>query len=451
MINSEKNIIKELSQFIENKNTLQTRTLLFELHPADIADLLLNFSVDDRIFILNCIDNEDSANVLLELDEDDRKDSLHLYSAKEIAEDIIDEMDSDDAADVISELSATKKSDVISQIEDEEHAKSIVDLLKYDEDTAGGIMAKEMIKLNKDLNVLSAVKEMRKQAEELEEVYSIYIIDEKEKLLGILNLKKLLTTSSVTKLENVYSPKVYSVNVNDSTEEVARIMQKYDLFEIPVIDELNTLVGKITIDDVMDIITTEAEKDYQLASGISNDVDYQDSLIDLTKARLPWLVIGMIGGLIGSKILQSNQSALQSVPMLMFFIPLIAATAGNVGVQSSAIVVQGIANGSLKGSLFNNLKKEITVSLISGFALSGIILIFNLIMNSESPFLVPLTISTALLTVIINASIIGTIIPIMLNKKGIDPAIATGPFITTSNDILGVLIYFFIAKLFLGI
>jgi len=451
MINSEKNIIKELSQFIENKNTLQTRTLLFELHPADIADLLLNFSVDDRIFILNCIDNEDSANVLLELDEDDRKDLLHLYSAKEIAEDIIDEMDSDDAADVISELSATKKSDVISQIEDEEHAKSIVDLLKYDEDTAGGIMAKEMIKLNKDLNVLSAVKEMRKQAEELEEVYSIYIIDEKEKLLGILNLKKLLTTSSVTKLENVYSPKVYSVNVNDSTEEVARIMQKYDLFEIPVIDELNTLVGKITIDDVMDIITTEAEKDYQLASGISNDVDYQDSLIDLTKARLPWLVIGMIGGLIGSKILQSNQSALQSVPMLMFFIPLIAATAGNVGVQSSAIVVQGIANGSLKGSLFNNLKKEITVSLISGFALSGIILIFNLIMNSESPFLVPLTISTALLTVIINASIIGTIIPIMLNKKGIDPAIATGPFITTSNDILGVLIYFFIAKLFLGI
>ncbi len=445
--------IDKLSTYIDEKNLAQIREVVVDLHPADIAEILQELSLEQQIFLIDHLDNEVSSMVLLELDEEDRKKILHSFSPKEIAEEMIQEMDSDDAADVIAELSDEKKGEVIAQIDDEEHAKSIVDLLKYNEDSAGGIMAKELIKVHDTWTVLTAVKEMRKQAEalELEEVYSIYVVDEKDKLLGLLNLKKLLTTTTSSLISRVYNPKILKVAVSDEAEEVARIMQKYDLFEIPVVDELNRLVGRITVDDVIDIIKEEAEKDYQLASGISNDVDAQDSFIALTKARLPWLFIGMIGGLIGSKILQSNQNAMHAVPMLMFFVPLIAATAGNVGVQSSAIVVQGLANGSLKGTLFNNLKKEISVAMISGLALSVIILIFNLIMNSQNPFLVPLTISIALLAVIINASVIGTVIPLFLHKKGIDPAIATGPFITTSNDILGVLIYFFIAKIILKI
>lgn len=445
--------IDRLSTYIDEKNLAQIREAVVDLHPADIAEILQELSLEQQIFLIDHLDNEVSSMVLLELDEEDRKKILHSFSPKEIAEEMIQEMDSDDAADVIAELSDEKKGEVIAQIDDEEHAKSIVDLLKYNEDSAGGIMAKELVKVHDTWTVLTAVKEMRKQAEalELEEVYSIYVVDEKDKLLGLLNLKKLLTTTTSSLISQVYNPKILKVAVSDEAEEVARIMQKYDLFEIPVVDELNRLVGRITVDDVIDIIKEEAEKDYQLASGISNDVDAQDSFIALTKARLPWLFIGMIGGLIGSKILQSNQNAMHAVPMLMFFVPLIAATAGNVGVQSSAIVVQGLANGSLKGTLFNNLKKEISVAMISGLALSVIILIFNLIMNSQNPFLVPLTISIALLAVIINASVIGTVIPLFLHKKGIDPAIATGPFITTSNDIFGVLIYFFIAKIILKI
>lgn len=445
--------IDRLSTYIDEKNLVQIREAVVDLHPADIAEILQELSLEQQIFLIDHLDNEVSSMVLLELDEEDRKKILHSFSPKEIAEEMIQEMDSDDAADVIAELSDEKKGEVIAQIDDEEHAKSIVDLLKYNEDSAGGIMAKELVKVHDTWTVLTAVKEMRKQAEalELEEVYSIYVVDEKDKLLGLLNLKKLLTTTTSSLISQVYNPKILKVAVSDEAEEVARIMQKYDLFEIPVVDELNRLVGRITVDDVIDIIKEEAEKDYQLASGISNDVDAQDSFIALTKARLPWLFIGMIGGLIGSKILQSNQNAMHAVPMLMFFVPLIAATAGNVGVQSSAIVVQGLANGSLKGTLFNNLKKEISVAMISGLALSVIILIFNLIMNSQNPFLVPLTISIALLAVIINASVIGTVIPLFLHKKGIDPAIATGPFITTSNDIFGVLIYFFIAKIILKI
>lgn len=439
-----------LKKFIKDKNAKEVATLLSELEAPDVAAIFEDLDDEEQHFLYDIMDNEKSAEVLLEIDEDDRKHFLKSLTTQEIADEIINEIDSDDAADIIAELPEHQQTEIIQRINDEEHAQSIVDLLRYDEDEAGGLMATELVKVNQNLSIISAVKEMRKQAEDLEEVYSIYVVDDHDKLLGLLSLKKLLTTSSSTKVSEVYNPKIRSVMDTDTAEEVARYMQKYDLFEVPVVDARGNLVGRITIDDVIDFITEEAEKDYQLASGISQDVDSTDTIFSLTKARLPWLFIGMVGGLIGSQVLQGNQDALQTVPALMFFVPLIAATAGNIGVQASAIIVQGLANDTLGKDTFKTLIKEVSVSAASGVILALIILSFNLFINKHE-MMVSIAISISLLAVILVAAVIGTIVPIVLNKNKIDPAIATGPFITTSNDILGVLIYFGIAKVLLHI
>lgn len=359
------------------------------------------------------------------------------------------ELDTDDAADIIADLPESRKEEVISYIEDLDHAKDIVELLRYDEDTAGGLMAKELVKVNENWNVLTCVKEMRVQAENVTRVHSIYVVDDNDKLKGRLSLKDLLTTSTKTAIKDVYIPKVDYVNVHDSAEDVARIMSKYDLEAIPVVDEIGRLVGRITIDDIVDVIKEEAEKDYQLAAGITQDVEADDSIWKLTKARLPWLLIGMFGGLGAASIINGFQDAMELYPILLIFIPLIQATAGNVGVQSSAIVVQGLANDTIGGEIINRLGKEFLLGLVNGIAIATVVLLVSHFLFDTS-YLVSVTIGIALITVIVNAAIIGTFIPIFLDKKGIDPAVATGPFITTSNDVLGILIYFLIAKVILG-
>lgn len=443
-------IHEKLKNAVLDRNLSEVSAIIAEMEAVDIAEFFESLDTDGQTFLYDLMTNEQSAEMLLEIDEDKRKKFLSTLSSKEIADEIINEIDSDDAADIIAELPEHKQDEIIQHLDDVEHAQNIVDLLRYDEDTAGGLMATELVKVNQDLSIISAVKEMRKQAEEMEEVYSIYVVDNSDKLLGTLSLKKLLTTSSSTRVSDVFNSKVRSVKDSEEAEEVARQMQKYDLFEVPVIDSLGKLVGRITIDDVMDFVKEETEKDYQLASGISSDIDNTDNIFNMTKARLPWLFIGMVGGLIGSRVLQGNESALQNVPALMFFVPLIAATAGNIGVQASAIIVQGLANNTLDKGTFRTLAKEISVSAASGMILSLIIFAFNLLVNHQD-FTISMTISISLLAVILVAAVIGTIVPIILDKNKIDPAIATGPFITTSNDILGVLIYFSIAKMMLHI
>ncbi|MBL4939929.1 MAG: magnesium transporter, partial [Lutibacter sp.] len=395
------------------------------------------------------LDSEKTSDVLAELDEDTREKILRKLSTKEIAEEI-DELDTDDAADIIAELPEEQKEEVISQLEDVEHAKEIVELLRYDEDTAGGLMAKELVKVNENWNVLTCVKEMRIQAEEVTRVHSIYVVDDQDILKGRLSLKDLLTTSTRTAIKEVYIKKVDYVNVHEDAEDVAKIMQKYDLEAIPVVDELNRLVGRITIDDIVDVIIEEAEKDYQLAAGITEDVEADDSILELTRARLPWLVLGLFGGLGSVFIMEGYEEFMANAEYkrLFFFTPLIAAMAGNVGVQSSAIVVQGLANDIIKGSLFNRLIKEVSLSLISGIVLGILVMAFGFLTNMELKF--SFTVALSMLIVIIVASLIGTFVPIILDKRGIDPAIATGPFITTSNDIFGIFLFFFIAKLMLG-
>jgi len=341
------------------------------------------------------------------------------------------------------------KDQVISELQDVEHAKDIVDLLRYPEDTAGGIMHKELVKVNENWNVLTCIKEMRIQAENISRVHSIYVVDDENKLKGRLSLKDLLTTSSRTPISDVYIRKLNFVSVDTDDVEVARIMQKYDLEAIPVVDELDRLVGRVTIDDIVDVIKEEADEDYQLAAGISQDVEADDSILEHTKARLPWLVLALLGGFVSVKVLGLFEGAMLEHGKLFFFTPLIAAMAGNVGVQSSAIIVQGLANNTLSGSLFNRLIKEVSLSLLNGVLLASILFVgSHFLLNVE--IIIGIIVTVALVSVIIIASLIGTFIPLMLDKFGIDPALATGPFITTSNDICGILIYFSIAKLILG-
>ena len=443
-----KELILELEQLIQSKNDKQLELLLNDMHHADIAEILDELDFNEATYIFKVLDSEKTAEILLELEDDLRENILSRLSAKEIAEEL-DELETNDAADIIGELSQDLKAEVISELQDVEHAKDIVDLLRYDEETAGGIMHKELVKVNENWNVLTCVKEMRIQAENISRVHSIYVVDDEDRLKGRLSLKDLLTTSSRTPISEVYIRKLNSVKVDTEDVEVARIMQKYDLEAIPVVDELGRLVGRITIDDILDVIKEEADQDYQLAAGISQDVEADDSILDHTKARLPWLVLALLGGFVSVRVLGLFEGAMVEHGKLFFFTPLIAAMAGNVGVQSSAIIVQGLANNTLSGSLFNRLVKEVSLSLLNGVILAIILFLgSHFLLNVE--FIIGIIVTIALISVIIIASLIGTFIPLLLDKFGIDPALATGPFITTSNDICGILIYFSIAKIILG-
>ncbi|RZJ68503.1 MAG: magnesium transporter [Flavobacterium sp.] len=443
-----KELISQIETLIVSKNDRELEVLLNDLHHADIAEILDELDIIEATYIFKVLDSDKTAEILLELDEEVRERILQQLSAKEIAEEL-DELDTNDAADIIAELPQSKKEEVILELQDMEHAKDIVELLRYDEHSAGGLMHKELVKVNENWSVLTCVKEMRIQAENVSRVHSIYVVDDEDRLKGRLSLKDLLTTSTKTAISDVYIRKLNMVKIDTEDVEVARIMQKYDLEAIPVVDEMGRLVGRITIDDIVDVIKDEADKDYQLAAGISQDVEADDSILDLTRARLPWLVLALLGGFISVRVLGLFEGAMLEHGHLFFFTPLIAAMAGNVGVQSSAIIVQGLANNTISGSLFNRLIKEVSLALLNGCILAIILFLgSHFLLNVE--MIIGLIVTIALISVIIIASLIGTFIPILLDKFGIDPALATGPFITTSNDICGILIYFSIAKLILG-
>ena len=444
-----KELINNISNLILNKNNKEIKNIVKNLHYADLAELINELSFNDSIYLIKLIDSDKTSDVLTELDDDVREKILKELSEKEIAVEI-KELDSDDAVDILSELSEEKKEKVISLIKDENITENIRELLKYDEDSAGGLMAKELISVNENWSVLKCLREIRIQAKDITRVHSIYVLNKKEELIGRLSLKDLIISPSKKKIKQIYIPKVDYVNVNDSGEDVVKLMTKYDLEAIPVVNDKRKLLGRITIDDIVDFIKDEAEEDYLLAAGVSNDVEADDSIFELSKARLPWLILGLFGGLGSVFILESFEEimASESLRALFFYTPLIAAMAGNVGVQSSAIVVQGLANDLIKGSVFNRLFKEVSLTILNGIILSLLIIGFGQIINQ--PFEMSLTISASMICVIVVAALIGTAVPIILNKLDIDPAIATGPFITTGNDVIGILLFFYLAKIILG-
>jgi len=442
-------LIDQVGQLIEHQNDKELQHLLREFHYADIAEILDELNFEESIYVIKLLDSETTADILKELDEDIREKVLQNLSAKEIAEEV-EELDTDDAADIISELPEERRQEVISKIEDEEHKAEITELLTYDEDTAGGLMAKELVKVYETWTVAGCLRRIRGQAEEVTRVHSVYVVTKEEKLIGRLSLKDLVVAKNEQKIADIYISNVDYVKVDEDVEDVAKIMAKYDLEAIPVVDDNKTLLGRITIDDIVDVLKEEADKDYQLAAGITQDVEADDSILELTRARLPWLFLGLIGGIGAFIIMYFFEGNLPEEAIILFlFTPLIAAMAGNVGVQSSAIIVQGLANDDVKGSINNRLIKEMLLAALNGLILS--LFLFLFVFAWEQNFDLALAISISLVAVIIVAGLIGTFIPLFLDKRGIDPAIATGPFITTSNDIFGIIIYLVIAKFILGI
>ena len=444
-----KDFLEILRQKIAEQETLWIQENVLVLHFADVAEILDKLSNEEAKFIYFLVDEDTQADILMELEEEVRDRFLSSLSIKEIA-DQLENLDSNDAADILGELSEDKIQEVISQMDDDEAAEDIVDLLNYDEDTAGGLMQKEFLQAHLDWPVNRTIVELRKQAEDVEKVYNIFVVDDSNRLLGVLSLKRLLFSNIKTKIADLYQSKnIISVNTSDSAEEVASVMEKYDLVSVPVVDYQNKLVGRITLDDIVDFIKEEADKDFQLATGISEPIESDASIWRVARARLPWLIIGLLGGTLGAKVISGFEGSITQIPALAFFIPLITAMGGNVGVQSSAIVVQSLARGNKDfGNILQKLVREAVVGLFNGLLLASLIFVIAYFFGNAQ---LGLVVSISLFTVIIFAAIIGTLIPLVLNHYKIDPALATGPFITTLNDVTGLFIYFSIGMLLYGL
>ena len=442
-ININKDFFDNLVVLIKNKDQRKLQKSLLNMHHADIAEIITNLSDFESQFLYENLHDEIAALVLKEVEDEKRKTLLSKLSAKEIAVDVIDNLESDDAVDVISDLSEKKKEEVLSHIENEDYANDLSNLLKYEENTAGSMMATELIKVNENWNTLECLKKMRKQAEYVKKVHTIYVVNNNNKLLGTMSLKRLLISNKDTKVRDIVNSDVYYVKTDTSTEEIANLMNKYDLIILPVVNENQELLGRITIDDVIDVVKEEAEKDYQMASGIYEDIENNAGILTITRVRLPWLIIGMIGGVLGAKVI--GVFDIQKHFELALFIPLIAAMGGNVGVQSAAIVVQSLANKSIDiKNISEKLTKELGVGLLNGLICGCLVFLFTYILGYN--LLLGLTVSLSLIIVIIFAALFGTFIPLTLQKYNVDPAVATGPFITTISDILGLLIYFLIGQ-----
>lgn len=419
-----------------------------ELYPADIAEILDEVNLQEAQFIFKLLEDELGSEVLMELDEDVRERFLASLSDFEIAE-YVDQLDTDDAADLIAELPEERQEEVLSHVDDTEQASDIADLLGYDEDTAGGIMAKELIRVNINWPVVQCVREMRKQAEDVDQVFTVYVVDDDGILKGIVSLKKMLLSSTRALIKDIYKDSILSVEANMKAEDVAKLMEKYDLVVVPVVDEQKRLLGRITVDDVMDVVREETSKDYQMLSGISENIETTDNVWVMSRARLPWLLVAMFGGIAGAMVIGNYEEELQLNPQMAFFIPLVVAMGGNVGIQSSALIVQGLANNTLsKDGMVVRILKELAVGLLNGLACTAVLMAYSFLFSY--PLELSLTIGASLLAVILFAAAFGTFMPLTLNRMKIDPALATGPFITTSNDIIGLLFYFMIGRLMYG-
>lgn len=445
-----KEYLESLQSGIEQENVDFIRESLDGANVADIAAILDELSMQESVYVLRLLESQLAADILIELDEVTLLKVLREFENSEIAT-WIELMDSDDGADILNLLSEKDREEVIAEFQDKVKSEQVLELLRYEEDTAGGIMAKEFIRANKNWNIVQTINEIRRQAENVEKIYSIYVVDNRQQLMGRVSLKRIILAAADTKIEDIYDEEVISVPVHMDQEEVASVMRKYDLESVPVINAKNKLVGRITVDDILDVVQEEADEDIQAMSGISDQVDEYDSVYKLTKARLPWLMIGIIGGLFGAGFIGFFEAGLAKVTALAFFIPLITATGGNVGIQSSTLVVQSLANKSaFDDSLSRRFMKGLLVAMINGLVLAsfvfGMIVLFY---GNELKF--AFVVSIALFCVVLLASFMGTFTPLVLDRFGINPALASGPFITTANDLIGLAVYFLVAMSLLNL
>ncbi|PIQ22463.1 MAG: magnesium transporter [Cytophagales bacterium CG18_big_fil_WC_8_21_14_2_50_42_9] len=439
--------IDQIEEAIEKKDTVFIVTSLEDLYPADITTVLYELNTEQSKYVLDLLDPEIGAEILSSLDTDIRTNFLKSFTSEEVAH-YVNLMDSDDAVDMLNEQKVQSREEIISLIDNEEKAADIIDLLHYEEDTAGGLMAKEFIKVNVNWQVRQCIEEIRRQAENVEKVYAIYVVDDKDKLIGRIGMKELILSNDNILISDLFDDDIICIETYKTDAEVVDVMQKYDLEAIPVINSQGKLMGRITIDDVVDVIQEQAETNIQLMSGITEDVEEDDSVFRLSRARLPWLIIAMIGGLIGARFISLYENEISIIPALAMFTPLITATGGNVGIQSSSLIIQTLAN---KTVIFDNLTqrllKVVLVALLNAVVISSLVMGFNLLFNEEPKLSV--VVSIALFSVVMLSSLMGTVTPMLLNRFGINPAVAAGPFITTANDLLGLAVYFLVAHMLL--
>lgn len=444
-----KEYVEKISQAIELKDETMLKAELEELFPADVAGLLYELDGDQAHYLMSLIDTEVGAEVLSEIEPDDRKRFIkERFTVEEIAK-YVNLFDSDDAVDLLNEQSIEVREKVIALLEDREQARFIIDLMHYPEDVAGGLMQKELVKVNINWNVSDCVEEIRRQAEDVEKVYAVYVVDDDQKLKGIVSLKQIILARKNTKVENIFNDEIVFVETTVKGEEVAEIMQKYNLEAIPVVNTLGRLLGRITIDDVVDLITEKADEDIQAMAGITGEVEEDDSLWLQIKSRLPWLVVGVAGSLLAATVIKGFEDELSKMAALALFIPIMGSTGGNVGIQTSSLIVQSLAEKSgISTSLGQRLFKIILVALINGLIIGSLAGIYVYVVSEPKLFWV---VSISLISVVVLASFMGTVTPILLDKFGINPAVASGPFITTANDIIGISTYFLIAHLLLKV
>ena len=444
-------ITKEFIELIEDAIERQDPEFIVsrmqEMYPADITTVLYELNAEQSKYVLDLLDPEVGAEILSGLDSDIRTNFLKTFQSEEIAQ-YVNLMESDDAVDILNEQKVQTREEIISFLDNEEKAADIIDLLHYEEDSAGGLMAKEFIQVNVNWQVRQCIEEIRRQAENVEKIYTIYVVDDKDRLVGRIGMKTLILSNDDTPISELIDKEIISIETYKKDTEVVDVMQKYDLEAIPVVNSQGKLMGRITIDDVVDVIQEQAETSMQLMSGISEDVEEDDSIFRLTRARLPWLIIAMIGGLVGARFINLFETEISIIPAMAMFTPLITATGGNVGIQSSSLIIQTLASKTI---IFDNLTQRILkvmlVAIVNALVISSLVMGFNLLFNLE--IRLSLVVSIALFSVVMLSSLMGTITPMILDRFGINPAVAAGPFITTANDLLGLAVYFLVAQLLL--
>jgi magnesium transporter len=436
--------LERFREAVDNQDENFIRESLETVRHEDVSALLEEFNAEQSKYVLELLEKEVAADVIEDLDEDIRTKFLTVFNSEEIAE-YVEGMETDDAADILNNLPVKVREEVIANLENHEKASHIIELLRYDEDCAGGLMAKELIKANVNWNVVQCVEEIRRQAENVEKIFAVYVVDDTDKLIGRVSLKEIVLARSSAKIADIYNSEVISVYTYQKEEEIADLMQKYDLEAAPVVNVQGKLVGRITVDDIIDVITEQADQERALMAGIAEDVEEDDSIWVLSRARLPWLIIGLLGGIVGARFIGIFEEDLMKVATLAFFIPLIIATGGNVGIQSSALVVQSLASiSTFETSGWAKFIKTLLVAILNGIVLAGLVYIFVFFTYDST---LAFVVSTALFSVVLLASLLGTLIPLVLDKFGFNPALASGPFITTTIDLLGLAVYFIVAHL----
>ncbi len=439
-------LVKEIKELIREGKTEDLRRIIDKMKPADAADLIEHLDPDERVFIFKLLEPVSAGEVLVEVEPPIQEDIVEKMDNRSLTE-IVETLDSDDAADLVGFLPKERAKSIIDSVE-KQVSEELKKLLPYPEDTAGGIMALEFVAVRADATIKDAIEVIRKKKDEIKNLYHVWVVDDEGRLVGVVSIRDLLLESPEKKIKEIMNTDVIYVDVNTDQEEVARLFKKYDLVSIPVVDEKKRLIGRITYDDIIDVIEEEADEDMSIMAGIVDQEIAEVSSLKISKARLPWLIVSFVGEIIAAFVINRYVASIQKIIAISFFFPVIMALGGATSQQAAIIVVRGIATGdisvlNLGKRIFLEIKTALIIGTILGILLGAVVYFWL------SSLYLGAIIALALVLVILNAGFIGAAVPVVLYKLNVDPAFATGPFVATTNDILGLFVYLSLVSWFL--